>query len=157
MSLVSCIMAKMQGDMGASDCEDKAAVLSQKIKNATDQGSEIGKALSNITNQLDQATSSYREVESLKWMASNSQNPDAQNALGRAQQEENYIQQAVFGLQQQQIQLESQKKLMAAEEKELTAEQVKNDAMMKINQASAQKFGSMIDPAIKRFFGGGGQ
>lgn len=154
MSLVSCIMAKMQGDMGASDCEDIAANLKNKIMRATDQGSELGKMLSNIDNQIDQAKYSFRELQSYEAQAYNSQDPRAQQALGAVQQRKAYCNQAFNQLQQRKIQLEAEKKRYVAEEKELEAQQTKNDVMMKLQQASADKFGKMIDPAIKRFFGG---
>lgn len=154
MSLVSCIMAKMQGDMGASDCEDIAANLKNKIMRATEQGSELGKMLSNIDNQIDQAKYSFRELQSLEVQAYNSQDPRAQQALGAVQQRKAYCNQAFNQLQQRKIQLEAEKKRYTAQEKELEAQQTKNDVMMKLQQASAEKFGKMIDPAIKRFFGG---
>jgi len=153
MSLVSCIMADMQYTMATSDAEDNAAKITAKLKSVTDQGSELGKMLSNVENQIDQARSSFRELQSYEGQVYNSQDPKAQQALGMVQQRKSYCSQAFNTLQQRKIQLEAEKKQLASKEKELTAQQKKNDVMMKFSQAATEKFGKMVDPAIKRFFG----
>jgi len=153
MSLVSCIMAKMQGDMGASDCEDTSANLKNKLMRLADQGTEIGKMLSNVESQIGQAQSSFRELQSYEGQVYNSQDPRAQQALGMVQQRKAYCSQAFSQLQQRKIQLESEHKKFKAQEKEVQAESTKVDVMKKLHEASAEKFGKMVDPAIKRFFG----
>ncbi|MEI8389616.1 MAG: hypothetical protein WCG23_06985 [bacterium] len=156
MSLVSSVMADMQYSMMASDCEDKAANIAAKLKSVTEQGSELGKMLSNIENQIDMAKYSFRELESYAWTASNSQNPQAQQVMGMVNQRKSYCQQVFSSLQQRKVQLEAEKKRFAAQEKELTAQQTQNDVMKKFADAASQKFKGFIDGAIKRFFGGGG-
>ena len=157
MSLVSCIMADMQYTMATSDCEDKAAQISAKLKNIVDQGSELGKILSNVENQIDQSRSSFRELQCYEGQVYNSQDPRAQQALGMVQQRKAYCSQAFNSLQQRKIQLEAESKKFKAQEKELTAEQTKNDVMKKLTEGLAQKFKGFADGAIKRFVGGGGQ
>ena len=157
MSLVSCIMADMQYTMATSDAEDKAAQISARLKNVTEQGADLGKTIAGIDSQIDQAKTSSRELQIYQMQAGYSQNPQAQQALGMVQQRKAYCSQAFNSLQQRKIQLEAESKKFKAQEKELTAEQTKNDVMKKRTEGLAQKFKGFADGAIKRFVGGGGQ
>ena len=155
MSLVSCIMADMQYTMATSDAEDKAAQISAKLKNVTEQGTDLGKTIAGIDTQIDQAKTQYRELQIYQMQAGYSQNPQAQKALGLISQKQNYINNAFSSLQQKKTYLEAEKKKLALQEKQLTAEQTKNDVMKKLTEGLAQKFKGMADGAIKRFVGGG--
>ena len=155
MSLVSCIMADMQYTMMTSDCEDKAANITAKLKSVTEQGSDLGKLISGLENELDQAKYAFRELDSAKWSLSSSQDPRAQQFMGVAEQRQAYCQQRYAELGQRKQQMECEKRRLMAQEKELTAQQKANEVMQKFSTAAAEKFGKMIDPAIKRFFGQG--
>lgn len=156
MSLVSCIMADMQYTMMDSDCEDKAANITAKLKNITEQGAEIGKQLANLDTQIDQAKYAFRELEGQKSMMAYSQNSSAQNVVGAINQRQAYCQQVFAAMQQRKMQLEAEKRKFQVLEKELTAEQTKNNAMKKFAEGASQMFKGFADKAISRFFGGGG-
>lgn len=152
MSLVSCITADMQYSMMTSDCEDKSANLTAKLKNITEQGSELGKVISGIDTKLDSIKSAARRLNDYEYEASSSRNPEAQSVLSRIRGEKAYAEQEYYRLYEFKQQKEVEKRSLASQEKQLTAQQKANEVMMKFATAASEKFGKMVDPAIKRFF-----
>lgn len=153
MSLVSCVMADMQYTMMSSDCEDKAANISAKLKSVTEQGTELGKMLSNFDSDIGDVKSKLRECFSAKNSAN--YNPDMQQYLPEIDSDIANLQDQLSQMAQEKIIKEADKKSLAAQEKELTAEQTGNDIMKKLSDGLAQKFKGYADGAIKRFTGGG--
>jgi len=152
MSLVSCITADMQYSMMTSDCEDKAANLTAKLKNITEQGAELGKVIAGLDTNLDSIKSAARGLKNLEYEACSSRNPDAQNVLSEIRGRMAYDEQEYYRLYEVKQQKEAEKRSLASKEKELTAQQKANEVMMKFATAASEKFGKMVDPAIKRFF-----
>jgi hypothetical protein len=140
--------------MATSDCEDKAAQIAAKLKNLTEEGSQLSEMLSGIDSQIDMAKYGFRDMESRIFNYSMSRDPRSQAYIGEARNRQAYCNQSALILMQQKQQLEGKKRLFSMQEKKLTAEQKQNDVMLKLSTAAAEKFGKKVDPAIKRFFGG---
>ena len=154
MSLITCVSGETIITMQNSDCEDQLAKITQRLKSVTDQGSELGKYLSNLDSKIDNVTQAYRQLSGYESSMMFSQSPNAQQGIAMARQRKAILAQQDARLRAQRNQMESEKMMLANQEKQLLAEKTYWDTMYKFSQGAMQKFKQMKDGAIQRFFGG---